>query len=480
MCINWKLISGLVTVVMLISACTPAATLTPTLPPAIPATTTPASTATVSVNKYTITDITVIDVENGLAIPGQTVMVVGDRIDKIDAQETLVIPEGAEIIDGHGLYLMPGLVDAHVHYLEAPIFGRLMIANGVLLVRDMGMPNDYILPLRDELNRGETLGPEMVATGAILDGYPPLIPAISLGVQTTEEGRAAVRKQAAAGVNMIKVYSVLDKEVFLAIVDEAQKLGLNVVGHIPDTIYIEDAAAAGMRSSEHWFGFEKMIGKLLGDPVKFTFTGLGSDAGYLLRLGEVDPQALQDFYQRLRASGLTVVPTVVTFKNWPNVDTLETKSLPQGEYISQNLLSKWKSQWAGQTEFPDLFWQNWAQMVMEMNKAGIPLMVGTDLMCPGLIPGFSVHEEMAIWQEAGIPAADVLRSATLVPARFMGLGERLGTVSVGKTASMVLVRANPLEDVRNAQQIEGVFLRGKYFSRTELDRLLAEARDLAQ
>ena len=110
---------------------------------------------------------------------------------------------------------------------------------------------------------------------------------------------------------------------------------------------------------------------------------------------------------------------------------------------------------------------------------GIPLMVGTDLMLPGIIPGYSVHEEMAIWQEAGIPPADVLRSATIVPAQFMGLGDRLGSIRQGKTASMVLVRGNPLEDVRNAQQIEDVFLRGQYFSRKDLDRLLDEAKELA-
>ena len=296
-----------------------------------------------------------------------------------------------------------------------------MIANGVLLVRDMGLPTEHILKLRNELNQDEMLGPEMIVTGSILDGDPPMIPAISLGLTTPEEGRAAVRKQAEAGVDMIKVYSRLDKEVFLAIVDEARKAGLKVVGHVPDSIDIEDAAAAGLRSIEHWNGFEKAIAKFLGEPVKFIYAGMGSGYGYLLRLSEVDPQALQVFYQRLRASGLTVVPTVVTFKNWPNVDALETRSLPQGEYISHNLLSLWKSQWAGQSEFPERFWQNWAQMVKEMYKAGIPLMVGTDLSVPGIIPGDSVHQEMAIWQDAGIPPADVLRSATLVPARFMGL-----------------------------------------------------------
>ncbi|MGE5265687.1 MAG: amidohydrolase family protein, partial [Acidobacteriota bacterium] len=125
-------------------------------------------------------------------------------------------------------------------------------------------------------------------------------------------------------------------------------------------------------------------------------------------------------------------------------------------------------------------WQNWAKMVKGMNDAGVPLMVGTDLMCPGVIPGYSVHEEMAILQQAGIAPADVLRSATIVPAQFMGLDKRLGTIAEGKTASMVLVSANPLDDVRNAEKIQGVFLRGRYYNRADLNRLLAEAKGLAQ
>jgi len=429
---------------------------------------------------YIIKNVTVIDVEKGLAIPDQAITVVGDRIEAIAAQTETGAVISAEEIDGRGLYVIPGLVDAHVHYYDAPTFGRVLIAEGVLLVRDMGMPNKYILSLRNELNRGVTLGPEMVAAGAMLDGNPPVIPSISLTVQTPEEGRTAVQKQAEAGVDMIKVYSKLDREVFLAILDEAQKSGLKVVGHVPDSIYIEDAAEAGLSSIEHWFGFEKVIAKLLGKPVNLIYTGIGTGYDLLLHLDEVDPSALQEFYQRLQASGVTLDPTVVTFKNWPNVDTFEAKDIPGGEYLSQNLLSMWKTQWAGQTEFPDLFWQNWVQMVREMNDAGVPLMVGTDLMCPGLVPGFSVHEEMAIWQEAGIPAADVLKSATFVPIQFMGLGDRLGSLSVGKTASFVLLRANPLEDVRNADQIEGVFLRGQYFDREALDKLLKEAEMLAQ
>lgn len=430
--------------------------------------------------RIVISNVSIVDVKNGAIIPRQTVILNGDRIERIGAQGDISVPRGARVIDGRGLHLMPGLVDAHVHYLDAPVFGRVMIASGVLLVRDMGMPNEYILPLRDELNQGKTLGPEMVATGTMLDGVPPIIPQIALGISTPEEGRAAVRQQAEAGVNMIKVYSKLDQDVFLAILDEADQAGLKVVGHIPDSIYIEEAATAGLKSSEHWFGFEKIIAKLLGEPVEFKYQGMGAEIGYLLRLDEVNPAVLQAVYERLRASGLTVTPTVVTFKNWPNVNTFDAGDIPGGEYISQDLLATWKSQWAGQSEIPDPIWQNWMEMVNGLNQAGVPLMVGTDLSVPGIVPGYSVHEEMLIWQEAGIPAAEILRSTTIVPVEFMGLQDRLGSIEEGKIASMVLVRGDPLQDIRNARQIEGVFLRGKYFNRQDLDRLLAEARDLAR
>jgi imidazolonepropionase-like amidohydrolase len=431
-------------------------------------------------SSYRITDVNVVYVETGTTVPGQTVMIVGDRIESIGAQSEPGIPERAQTIHGHGLYLMPGLVDAHVHYLDAPGFGRLMIANGVLLVRDMGMPNEYILGLRDALNRGETLGPQMVAAGAILDGYPPLIPPISLGIKTPAEGRATVSQQVEAGVDMIKVYSRLDKEVFLAIVEEAHKYGRKAVGHVPESVYIEDAAAAGLGSSEHFFGFEKVIANLLGEPVNLYYAGMGSDAGYFQRLGQVKAEELLAVYQRIRASGMAICPTIITFKVGTAMKAFQTGSFPLKEYLSPMVLDIWKSQWSQQSDLPDFLWQNWAQMVRALYQAGVPLMVGTDLMLPGILPGYSVHQEMALWQEAGIPPVDVLRSATLGPTQFMGLGDRLGSVSAGKTASMVLVRANPLEDIRNAQQIESVFLRGQYYNREDLARLRTEAKDLAQ
>ena len=277
-----------------------------------------------------------------------------------------------------------------------------------------------------------------------------------------------MRQQADAGVDMIKVYTVLDADVFLAIVDEAETLGLKVVGHVPESISVEDAAVAGLASSEHRFGFDKLVGTLLGEPLDLSYRGIGADAGYLLRLDEVDRAEMAAVFERLRDSGLTVCPTVVTFQVGARLNAIRAGDFAGNEYISQTVLDIWESQWAEQVELPDAIWQNWAEVVQQLNAAGVPLMVGTDLLAPGIIPGFDVHQEMAIWQDAGIAPADVLRSATIVPARFMGLDDRLGTIAEGKSASMVLVGANPLDDVGNVAAIEAVFLRGQYFDADDL------------
>ena len=428
---------------------------------------------------YAIVDVNVLDVERGVAVRGQTVLVAGDRIERIGDSAELEVPGGVDAIDGRGRYLMPGLVDAHVHFFDAPVFGRTMVANGVVLVRDMAMPTDEVVALRDELNSGAVLGPEMRATGSVLDGDPPFFPELSIAVDTVEEGRAAVRQQADSGVDMIKVYTVLDADVFLAIVDEAQRLGLKVVGHVPESIGIEDAAAAGLASSEHLFGFDKVVGALLGEPVDLSYRGIGADAGYLLRLDEVDRAEMAAVFERLGDRGLTVCPTIVTFAAFARLEAIRAGDFAGSEYISQTVLDIWESQWAEQAEFPDAIWQAWAEMVQQLSAAGVPLMVGTDLIAPGIIPGFDVHREMAIWQDAGIAPTDVLRSATIVPARFMGLDDRLGTIAEGRSASMVLVGANPLDDVGNAAAIEAVFLRGQYFDADDLQVMLAEAREIA-
>jgi imidazolonepropionase-like amidohydrolase len=281
---------------------------------------------------------------------------------------------------------------------------------------------------------------------------------------------------------MIKVYSRLTRSMFLAIVEEASSLGLKIVGHVPDSISIQDAAAAGLDSSEHELGFDKLIGRLLGEFVMPFYRGMGIDTEYFARLDEVDPLRLDQILHDLRDAGLTVCPTIVTLRDAVGPSEYDPATFALEAYVSEPMRLAWDINWqswgTGDNAF-DPIWQPWSQLVVRIHEAGIPLMVGTDCSVPGIMPGFSLHDEMEIWQNAGIAAIDILRSATIVPAQFMEVDERLGSIDIGKDASMILLRGNPLVDIANSKLIEAVFLRGTYFDRSALDDLLEQAQQFA-
>ncbi|QKK09907.1 MAG: hypothetical protein HND58_18290 [Planctomycetota bacterium] len=169
---------------------------------------------------FALVDVAVVDVERGVVVPGRTIVVSGDTIVAVQGTDAAV-PEGARRLDAAGLYAIPGLIDSHVHYMMPEVTHPMMVAHGVALVRDMGGYAAQTLTLRDEMNAGSARSPRMLAVGPIIDGNPPIWP-FSEVCETPEEGRAAVRKLAATGVDQIKVYSRLEPEVYLAIADEAR------------------------------------------------------------------------------------------------------------------------------------------------------------------------------------------------------------------------------------------------------------------
>jgi imidazolonepropionase-like amidohydrolase len=431
-----------------------------------------------SSSTFVIESVTIVDVEKGVLQENCAVVVSGEKIRQIAQGSNADISKVPKVIDGRGLFMIPALFDAHMHYVDQTTFGPMMVANGVLFVRDMGNPTDNAIALRAKLKNGEILGPEMITTGSVLDGFPPAIPPLCISCRTPEEGREAVRKQVSAGVDQIKVYSGLQKDVFLAILDEAKRLGVKAVGHVPESIYIEEAANAGLKSSEHPFGFGKIIAKMLGDPVYLSTKGMGTDVPYFLRFKDVDKEEFRKALKRISATGMHVCPTLVVFKHGPHLKEIFSGKYPMLEYVSPMVKGMWKAMWSAQSdnEVVSKILPPMEDVVKELHENGIQLMVGTDLITPGVVAGYSVHEEMALWQDAGIPPLDILRSATIIPAKFVGVNNRLGTVAEGKTASFILLRANPLEDIRNVDKIEGVMFRGRYFGRTDLERLMEDVK----
>lgn len=451
---------------------------------------------------YAIRNVTLIDVKQGRALPHRTVIIHNDKILNIfDAPEgrpasspptpdARPIPPNTTSIDGTNLFLIPGLTDAHVHYVDPEGFGRLLIANGVTLVRETGNETSRVIDIRDRLNNGSLAGPQMICTGAIVDGVPPVWP-FSEACDTPDEGRAAVQRLHAAGVNQIKVYSRLKPDVYAAVVDEARTLGLKATGHIPGVCDIDDAIAAGQACNEHFMAFEKLIAKLSPAEIPAEVlkqAGIYAGMSAWGRMATVDRAALQAELKKVAAAGMYQCPTIVVMAGigstaaGPHQQAGATnKPDPRLAYIPASLRSFWDSPnyQGGFATFAHAAVAPMQSMALECHKAGVPLMIGTDLANPFVYPGFSVHDEMKLFADAGIPNADVLRSATITPATFFGLDASLGSIEIGKTASLVLLSANPLDDIANTTKITGVFNRGKYHDRKALDQLLAEAKTLA-
>ncbi|MCI0589857.1 MAG: amidohydrolase family protein [Planctomycetes bacterium] len=436
----------------------------------------PAGAADVTV----IAPVAVIDVVSGRAVPDQAVVIEGEKIAAVSSSSSFTAPPGATRIDGTGKFLLPGLFDAHVHYVDTDTFGPLCLANGVVFVRDMGNATEVILSTRNRLNRGDLLGPEMICTGNIVDGKPPVWP-FSEACDTPEEGRAAVRKLRAAAVDQIKVYSRLKKEVYEAVVAEAKAVGLPAVGHIPESCTIDDAIAAGQASNEHMMAFGALLDRLAPPSVdrgQDWSGGLWPSGRFWFLYPKVDKAALATELRRIAESGMVQCPTLVVSAGIANAVGKKGDADPRMAYVPASLRSFWAGdKYEGFGRFMKAAGPHMKDMVGDMARAGVPMMVGTDLANPYVFAGFSVHDEIGNLVEAGLSPAEALRAATTVPARFCGVDRRLGTIEAGKVASMVLLGANPLEDVGNTRKIDSVWLRGRRFDRAALDGLLVEAME---
>ena len=414
----------------------------------------------------------VVDVESGTLRRNQTVLVRGQTIAALGPTAAVAVPADATRVEGAGRFLIPGLVDAHVHLVAPAAFGPCLVANGVTLAREMGSVTEVAVGLRQQFATGELLGPELVVTGAILDGPTPIWP-FSEACADAAAGRAAVRKVQQAGVDFVKVYSLLPADAYRAILAECKAVGLRAIGHVPLSVPLLDTAQLGQLSVEHLTGFEARIAELAGKPA-------GADAAERFRAWELLPQAdakgLADTLAAIAKAGQVHCPTLVVMEGVARTTDPAADQDPLLAYVPGTILGFWKSPRYRFSAFVPRVLPQMKALVAAMHKAGVPLVVGTDLANPYVFPGFSVHREMALWQELGIPAADILRSATITAATLCGKAATLGTIAVGKTASFVLLRQDPLQDIRHTTQIEAVWLRGRHLDRKALDGVLADAR----
>jgi Amidohydrolase family len=435
----------------------------------------------------------------------QTVIIQKDRIANIASSNAVAIPRGAQILDAHGKFLMPGLVDMHIHITAAgePDGSRkfiipLLLANGITSVRDMGGYLESLNPLRKEIAEGKRLGPRIVTPGPYLDGSPPSFEP-SLVVTNSVESSEDVHQLVALGVDFIKVQSILGREPYFAIAQAAQREHITFVGHVPDRVTAAEAANAGQHSVEHLTNVlrgcsrdeSKLMREQLYIPLKQE-TAEQSHARIVQwqrqLLATYSPQKAAALIAKFKGKDVWQTPTLILLKN-DAFPTLEDSALSDDreKYIPSRTLAIWKTARTEQmralspqdSELHARLLRKSMNIVAEMQKAGVKILAGTDAPAPYVFPGFALHDELQLLVEAGLTPLEALQAATKSPAEFLHTAKDSGTVEKGKYSDLLLLDANPLDDIRNTRRIRAVILQGKLLDRASLDASLAEVHAFA-
>lgn len=449
-----------------------------------------AGAATASTDITVLTNATLIDGTGAPASRDTTIVLVGDRIVWTGPHGRLPQTQDARVIDLRGKYVIPGLWDMHTHWgLNVQTTIPLHIVNGVTSVREMwGSPEQH--QLRDRINRGEILGPRFTIASALIDGQYSLWPTATQ-VVTAEEARAAVRTAKAENADFVKIYSFLLPEAFLALNDEARKVGLRIAGHQPVRIPVRQVVAAGMRSYEHLYQMplatsreeDVLLRRIVNTPIDpanpFLFWAVVAEADMQASLSHSRSKAA-DLYDRMARGGTWQSPTL---------SVLRVHSSPPDTFVNDPRL----------VYMPKQVREYWAQtigliapttpeaiathrkylrfrldMVNAMEKAGVGIIGGTDAGNHYVIPGFAVHDELGLLVEAGLSPMRALQTMTRDAARFLKLDKTMGTVTPGKVADLVVLDANPLTDIANTQKIHAVITRGKVITAEQRAKILAD------
>ena len=420
-------------------------------------------------------------------------MIAGKHIIALGMGDTVTVPQGAQVIDATGKYLIPGLWDMHVHEWNKDVDFPLFIANGITGVRDMFSPLPPIKKWRTEIAAGTTIGPHIFAAGILIDGPQPLYKPGSIAVSTADEGRAAVLKVKEMGADFIKVYTTLPRDAYFAIADESKRQHMDFAGHVPEFVSAAEASDAGQKSIEHLMGIlvtcsakEKELRK--ANETK-TLAGGSQDTATLEQAAALDSfeeKKASALFARFVKNGTWMCPTLTVLRAQASSGDADFRNDQRIKYILDFLKQRfWEDAYGWKEHTPEFnalakrVFQKQLEVVGLMNRAGVRIIAGTDTGNPYVFPGFSLHDELALFVQAGLTPAEALRTATINPAKYFDMEKSLGTVEEGKIADLVVLDANPLTDINNTRKINAVIVGGKYLSKETLQKMLAEAEAVA-
>ncbi len=451
-----------------------------------------------------IQNVTIIDPVAG-ETENQDILIGNGTIAAIGDHGSIATFAPVDTLDGSGKFVIPALWDAHVHLTFDKGIGNtalpLFVANGITRVRDTGGLLSEILLVQDIAKEKGPEAPEIYFAGPLIDGMPRVydgtparFPNISDGASTPEDAERIVDELAAAGASLIKSYEMLKPDVFRALVARATERELPVTSHIPLSMDAESVIAAGVKGMEHLRNIglacsnksQVLLAErqaILRDGAKAEGSTLRSSihaAQRPIAFGSQDAERCGAVIKALADAQVFQTPTLALNTRGAFRQFLEPRQRDPFQYLPAAVRDNWNAFADGAADTPIdpayVAFANWSLgMVGQLHEAGVPIMAGTDTPIGLLTPGFSLHLEMEMLVKAGLSPQDALASATLRPAEFFSLEETMGTIEAGKSSELVLLTANPLEDIANTRTIDTVITRGTVLDRAALDAMLNNA-----
>jgi len=449
--------------------------------------------------RIAITHANVIDATGSTIQRNMTVIIEGQKIAQIAESSQVALDRETQVVDASGKFLIPGLVDSHVHLTGSgePNGSRefivpLLVAHGITTVRDMGGYLESLKPLRDDIKRGKRVGPEIFFAGPYLDGSPPSFEP-SLVVTNATQAAEDVRTLMLQGVDFIKVQSILGRDAYFAIAAAAKREKIVFVGHVPDRVTAAEASDAGQKSIEHLTGVLRACAsdepRLMREQMEAPRKGATPSESHAREFAwQRELLATQSEPKTAK-----LIATLVRNTTWqtPTLILLREDAFPSAQarsatedslkFVPRSMVQKWKQAAEAQDKFASpaefalrekLFARS-LEVVEQMEKAGLPILAGTDTAAPYVVPGVGLHVELGLLVQAGLTPLQALQAATKRPAEFLGKSETQGTIERGKFADLVLLDGNPLDNMGNIGRIRAVFIRGRLLDRQALDEMLS-------
>ena len=413
--------------------------------------------------------VSVIPMDRERVLGDHTVLVSGGRITSVGPAAQVTVPAGATRVDGRGQFLLPALAEMHAHIPSGQAAAQaervlfMYVANGIGTIRSMlGDPAHF--RLRERVTRGEIVGPTMYLSGPSFNGQTAATPAAAA---------ARATEQKKAGYDLLKIHPGVPRNAFDALAAAADKAGIRFAGHVPADVGLRRALEAKFATIDHLDGYIEALTK----------TGAPASQNFGVNLMPfVDESRIPALVAETKAAGTWNVPTQILLENWygpTDVDTM--RKWPEIRYANPDDVTQWvgikqKNMAAVPADQRQRFVALRRRLIKALRDGGAGLLLGSDAPQVWNVPGFSIHRELASYVAAGLTPYQALETGTRNVAVHTGTLDRAGTIESGKRADLVLLQANPLQDIANTWRISGVMIGGRWMPKADIDRRLADGR----